>query len=150
MNENNPCVLFFALHCFSSIQTGSVGLLSHAFSIHFSFFIFLNIPSPGLFLLQSYAWQTNLLLLLKQNFCRQFSWLASGSFRQTCGGWKMLLRQLQQSMAITNTMTNGKIIALEYMFQFDLSFLLTCLIQVFLYELSSYEWLYNYYYRQFI
>merc|ERR1719422_1807282 len=119
MNENNPSVFFFALHCFSSIQTGSVGLLSHAFLIHFSFSIFSIIPSPTLFLLQSYAWQTNLLLLGKQNFCRQFSWLASGSYRQACGGWKKLLRQQPSSMAITNnTMTNGKIIALEYMFQF--------------------------------
>ena len=136
MNENNPCVLFFALHCFSSIQTGSVGLLSHAFSIHFSFAIFSNIPSPW-FLLQSYAWQTNLLLLVKQNFCRQFSWLASGSFRQAWGGWKKLLRQLQSSMAITKKMTNGKIIALEYIFQLDLMFLLTFLIQSFFTDCQS-------------
>ena len=49
----------------------------------------------------------------------------------------MLLLQLQSSMAITKKMTNGKIIALEYIFQLDLMFLLTFLIQSFFTDCQS-------------
>ena len=132
MYEKNPSVFFFALHWFSSTQTGLVVLISHAFSIHLSFDNFANIPSPPLFLLQSYAWQTNLRLLVKQKFFKQFSWLDSGSFWQACGGWKKLLLQLTSLMTITSTMINCILIALEYMFQFVwvLIFFLYYLIQV--------------------
>ena len=118
MYEKNPSVFLFSPHCFSSTQTGSVVLISHAFSMHLSLDNFANIPLPGFFLLQSYARQTNLRLLVKQKFFKQFSWLDSGSFWQTSGGWKKLLLQLTLSMAITCKMTNGIIIAREYMFRF--------------------------------
>ena len=117
MNEKSPSVVFFALQFFSSTQTFSVGLDAHAVSIHFSLAIFSIIPSPILFFLQSYAWQTNLYLLAKQKFLRQFSWFDSGSFWQSFGGRKYLLLQLQFWTAITNTMTQVKIIDREYMIE---------------------------------